>query len=71
MTLNDFRTHKLGGEPAPPGFDPIAYWKTQPDLMYNLDEEVVAFKDLERNIKCVGFAGENRKGWEREETIAA
>ena len=34
-------------------------------------EEVVAFKDLERNIKCVGFAGENRKGWEREETIAA
>jgi len=44
-----YRTHKLGGEPAPDDFDPIAYWLTRPDPEYNLDEDAfmngVAKKD--------------------------
>ena len=44
-----YRTHKLGGEPAPDDFDPIAYWLTRPDPEYNLDEEAFMNRVVEKD----------------------
>lgn len=35
-----FRTHQFAGHPAPEDFNPVAYWKTQPDVQNNMEEDL-------------------------------
>ena len=35
-----FREHQLAGQPAPEDFNPVAYWKTQPDVQNNYEEDL-------------------------------